>query len=385
MAQSKRELTPDMVKAALYGPASAKIPAPQINLVATPAPQSKTAGPVPQAGTSAPSQSSGVRGPPNIGNAGGNQQYFQSQSNQFSRPPQGMLPSAASQSQPAFASQGMPRGVTPGAPRPPSSTTSTDWLRGSTGGSLGVVNTQLPNKDNNSSTSQDPFVPAISGIASSFQPRPLMAAGQTPSVLPKTQDKLTPPNQLADKDSKESIASGNGFPSDSLFGDGFSATPAQPKQNSLAAPASINSASVSTGTVPPSTVPVTSVKPTPHESLPTTFGQHPVVGQHQQSQSTGKLSEQPATQSTTAPSPTGFSVGAGNLASSQSTQSQHPWPKMTPAEVQKYTKVFVQVDTDKDGKITGEQARNLFLSWRLPRGRLWDALSLFSFYFYRDI
>ncbi|KAK9286549.1 hypothetical protein L1049_014948 [Liquidambar formosana] len=30
VAQSKRDLTPDIVKAALYGPASAKIPAPQI-------------------------------------------------------------------------------------------------------------------------------------------------------------------------------------------------------------------------------------------------------------------------------------------------------------------------------------------------------------------
>lgn len=35
----------------------------------------------------------------------------------------------------------------------------------------------------------------------------------------------------------------------------------------------------------------------------------------------------------------------------------------------------MEVDTDKDGKITGEQARNLFLSWRLPREvlkQVWD-------------
>jgi hypothetical protein len=42
---------------------------------------------------------------------------------------------------------------------------------------------------------------------------------------------------------------------------------------------------------------------------------------------------------------------------------------MKPSDVQKYTKVFMEVDTDRDGKITGEQARNLFLSWRLPRGK----------------
>nr|GMD20346.1 epidermal growth factor receptor substrate 15-like 1 [Ipomoea batatas] len=57
--------------------------------------------------------------------------------------------------------------------------------------------------------------------------------------------------------------------------------------------------------------------------------------------------------------------GSGN---SVPVQSQSPWPKMTQADFQKYNKVFVAVDTDKDEKITGEQARNLFLSWRLPRG-----------------
>ncbi|KAL1162411.1 hypothetical protein V6Z11_A07G198400 [Gossypium hirsutum] len=48
---------------------------------------------------------------------------------------------------------------------------------------------------------------------------------------------------------------------------------------------------------------------------------------------------------------------------------------MTQSDIQKYTKVFVQVDADRDGKITGDQARNLFLSWRLPREvlkQVWD-------------
>lgn len=44
------------------------------------------------------------------------------------------------------------------------------------------------------------------------------------------------------------------------------------------------------------------------------------------------------------------------------------WPQMTQNDVVRYTKVFTQVDTDKDGKITGQQARQLFLSWQLPRG-----------------
>lgn len=44
------------------------------------------------------------------------------------------------------------------------------------------------------------------------------------------------------------------------------------------------------------------------------------------------------------------------------------WPQMSESDVQRYTRVFMKVDTDKDGKITGEQARELFLSWQLPRG-----------------
>ena len=49
VAQSKRELTPDIVKAALYGPASSKIPAPQINLAALPPAQPNAMGPRPPA------------------------------------------------------------------------------------------------------------------------------------------------------------------------------------------------------------------------------------------------------------------------------------------------------------------------------------------------
>ncbi len=45
-----------------------------------------------------------------------------------------------------------------------------------------------------------------------------------------------------------------------------------------------------------------------------------------------------------------------------------PWPQMTPNDVQRYTRVFSKVDTDRDGKITGDQACDLFLSWQLPRG-----------------
>lgn len=50
---------------------------------------------------------------------------------------------------------------------------------------------------------------------------------------------------------------------------------------------------------------------------------------------------------------------------------------MNPNDVQRYTRVFSKVDTDHDGKITGEQARQLFLSWQLPKGVLTDVLAGF--------
>jgi len=45
-----------------------------------------------------------------------------------------------------------------------------------------------------------------------------------------------------------------------------------------------------------------------------------------------------------------------------------PWPKMAAHDVQRYVHVFNQLDSDEDGKISGDETRNLFLSWQLPRG-----------------
>lgn len=54
-----------------------------------------------------------------------------------------------------------------------------------------------------------------------------------------------------------------------------------------------------------------------------------------------------------------------------------PWPRMNSNDVQRYTRIFSKVDTDHDGKITGEQARQLFLSWQLPKGLLTGVLDGF--------
>ncbi|XP_065856896.1 uncharacterized protein [Euphorbia lathyris] len=432
VAQSKRELTPDIVKAALYGPASAKIPAPQINLAATPAPRSAT--PAPQVAHTAPvaSQGTGIR-PQFPGNGSTAQQYFPSQQNQFMRPSQAM----PSHPQQVLASQGIPRGSTAAAPRAPNPNVSTGWAAGN----MGVPTNQSQSGGARPPLTGDGFGGMTSGLMPSVQPRPQATTGQTPSMpsvqprsqvmpgntplmpsvqprpqampgntplmpsvqprpqampgntplmpsvqprpqampgntplmpsvqprsqatagqmlssTPKPQDAALTSNQSAQKDPK---ISGNGFAADSLFGDVFSATPAQPAQASTVAASSTSSLPVSSSIVPYSDGTQASAKANSVDTLQSTFSQQPVAGP-----STGRDNHSVTAQNSAVVPSSAFPVGTGNSASSQ---SQPPWPKMTHSDVQKYMKVFVQVDTDRDGKITGEQARNLFLSWRLPR------------------
>uniref|UniRef100_A0A5B7AW49 Epidermal growth factor receptor substrate 15-like 1 n=1 Tax=Davidia involucrata TaxID=16924 RepID=A0A5B7AW49_DAVIN len=342
VAQSKRELTPDMVKAALYGPASAKIPPPQINLAPTPAPQlnSMVATSSPHMGAVAPPapQNLGFRGqvPPN---ASMNQQYFPSQGNQSARPPLPMPAGTASRPPQGVAGPDFPRGGNMAGPGLPNSNISNDWLGGRTSGAPAGATSQVPNR----------------GIS------------QWPSVAPKPQDILSTSSLTAANDSHASVGS------DPIFGGGmFSATPSLPKHDSSAPMYTASSAPASSAIVPVSTGPQSSVKPDPLDSLQNAFTRQPTGGQLHQTQTQLKPNQQIPSQKTPSLTSSGISVEVGN---STSNQSQLPWPKMTPAGVQKYTKVFVEVDTDRDGKITGEQARNLFLSWRLPREvlkQVWD-------------
>ncbi|CAN8312841.1 unnamed protein product [Cochlearia groenlandica] len=395
VAQSKRELTPEIVKAAIYSPASANIPAPKINLAATPSPQPRGVMPATQAPgvTSQPSVTAGNRGPQMGGTVNtSNQQVVPGQQNQFT----GQSPSQPHQN---FQSQGMPSGGT-NAPRP-ANQPPTDWLSGRSVGSPGQVHPQTP-------PSQSGYGLTAPNSNANHIPRPHMtpatARPQAPLHMP--QDSSAPSggtgvqsNQLA---AKELNAPTNGFPSDSLFGDVFSVSSTQPKQHTTGSTSAMGISSVSAGTV---MAPETAQSVVRQSSIPQhgSLSQHLVGGQNQLS---GKLGH-PSVPTGQASGTTGSTVGVGISASSHLNQrqpqpqpqyqpqphpqpqhqpqhqprQQHqphpqaPWPKMTPADVQKYTKVFVQVDTDRDGKITGHQARNLFLSWKLPREALkqvWD-------------
>ncbi|XP_050145657.1 uncharacterized protein LOC126621284 isoform X9 [Malus sylvestris] len=405
VAQSKRELTPEMVKAALYGPAAAKIPAPKINLAATPAPQfnSAAAAPATQGGAVTPtsSQNLGFRGPQvtpqyssfgaapatqggavtptasqdfefrgpqirsqfnsaptatqggavtptssqNLGFRGlppsvnVNQQNFISQDGKSIRPP---VPPSSSDSQPTqgAAAPGFPSGGSVGGPQPQNSSVSNDWVGGRASGSTTGIPSQVVNKWIAPSAIQDVFGQATSGPTASLPPRPQAGSGIRPPGPPT-------------KDSKPSNISGNGFaPNSSIGVDVFSATPSHPKQN------------FPLGSVPVSSTIVPVSAGTQSSASPSTQ----VGGEPQPSQSFAKANNQVSAQT----SASRVSPGAGNSASSQSHMS---WPRMIQTDVQKYANIFVKVDTDRDGKITGEQAHDLFLKWGLPREvlkQVWD-------------
>ncbi|KAK1318945.1 hypothetical protein QJS10_CPB04g01361 [Acorus calamus] len=334
VAQSGRELTPDIVKAALFSPAASKIPPPQINQVAAPAPQlnsvappspqlNPVATPTPHMGVMAPnsSQNLGFRGPQAVPNTGVNQQFFPSPANQFMRPPQATSAAAPLPIQGVI--PGLPGGGSVTGPHPSGSNVSlSNNLSGvRLGGALTGVTSQVSPNRGIAPLNQDGFGLVTSSVMpSTAPPRPQTPSSQAPSTSPKVADPVLS-LQPAARDSKALGVSGKSSQFDHV------------KNTSVIPPAS---------------------------------------GQLQQAQSHVKQNQRNAIQSTSALTVAGVSVGATGPASSH---SQLPWPKFTPSDIQKYTKVFVEVDKDRDGRITGEQARNLFLSWRLPREvlkQVWD-------------
>ncbi|KAK8705763.1 hypothetical protein V6N13_049356 [Hibiscus sabdariffa] len=346
----RRELTPDIVKAALYGPAAAKIPAPQINFPSTSAPQMGAAMP-------ASSSSPGFRGP-GAPNAGMGQQHFPSQQNLSMRPPQTMpAPTVLHRPQGIAAPEFSRGGSTVGQPQ-----------------AMPVGSTALPHQSMPTAatgpgfTNQNMSSNWLAGRTGGASTGP---QGVTPSTAPKLQTAVSLPSQPT-ANSKALVVSGNGPASNSTFGgDAFSATSFAPKTELSTQTFSPHSAPTTTGIRPVSSGPQPIVKSNSLDSLQSTLSVPSAGSQSQRPYPSLIPGQQVSSQSSSSITPSGISVGAVTASNS----SQPPWPKMKPSDVQKYTKVFMEVDTDRDGKITGEQARNLFLSWRLPREvlkQVWD-------------
>ncbi|CAK8569191.1 unnamed protein product [Lathyrus sativus] len=473
VAQSKRDLTPDIVKAALFGPAAAKIPPPQINLAALP-PQRQNpvaASSVGQMGVNAaptstqnlayrgqgltgsdvspqylpsqqnanmrPPQSQGLVGsvanqqylpsqqnantrpPQSQGLAGSvvNQQYLPSQQSPNMRPPQSQgfsgfvtspqyLPSQQSpnmrppqsqglpgsvanpqylpsqqnptmrptQSMPAGSAPGpqqfMPPGSAPGpqqfmplgnTPRPPQSMPSGTAPRPQQGfAGTNVSNANISNDWNSGRTAMPPSRPA----------------GITQSVAlptPTSPSPVSPMSQPTAITTKALVVSGNGYPSNSALDDDFfSSAASTPKQDPIRQNYPVSSAPASSSIVPVSSSANPASRQSSLDSLQSAFSMALTNSQIPRTQSSPNTAQQISPSASSPLTTSGRSVGLGNTTSDS---SQPPWPKMRPSDVQKYAKVFMEVDSDRDGKITGEQARSLFLSWRLPIDvlkKVWD-------------
>lgn len=370
VAQSKRELTPDIVKAALYGPAATKIPPPQINLSATPAQQinSTAAVSVPQMSvpTQMAPQNFGFRGPgaPNVSQV---QQQSIRPYQAAPHPTQGsvgpdfsrggsvmgqtqIMPGSTAPRPP----QTMPAGT---APRPPQSMPASTSPHPPQSMPESTAGLNVPNSNISSDW--------LSGGAGGASTGSRAISPSTPLMPTNPQTPVSSSSQLINNKSKALVPSGNGFASDSAFGgDVFSAITTSPKQGPSSSAYSASTSPTSSANVPVSGAAQPSSKPYPLNSLQSAFSMQPAGSQIPQNQLSLNPGQKISSQSSSFAS-AGISVGSGN---STPDNSQVPWPKMKPSDIQKYSKVFMEVDTDRDGRITGEQARNLFMSWRLPRG-----------------
>lgn len=371
VAQSGRELTNEIVRAAIEGPAAARIPPPQITNVATstPNPMFTPRPPVNNMMTSSgqmttmPSNSAqniSFRTPntqvlPNLGTTN---QSFPPLAGQFSKPP-AQISHTSSSFLVQSPSQGFSGGTMGGSLLPNSSNpNSSNANRFASGISNGI--TQI-SRDVNPSMAQHNFAPTLSAPTNLATQRLQTTPPQTTSMQLNTP---IAPSQSVGKDVKSLMISGNGLLSDSAFeGNAFSIT--QQKQDdslfnfstTMVGPNKSNIVSANTG----SQLPIKSAQDASSLNVSSTMvgGSLPQKTQLPMKQDIVPIPR--TTQHVASPG-----MGTWN---SDFSHSQVSWPKMTQCNIQKYTKVFVEVDKDKDGKITGEEARNLFLSWKLPRGR----------------
>lgn len=351
VAQRGIPLTPETVQAALKAPDAIKIPAPKINTLPGPASQMNFAAissPSPQmSGVGPTNQNPGLRAQPPLANIGMSQHAFPS-GNHLVRPLQ-TAPVAISPShkEGGHVLQGS---NSPTVLHPPGSVTpsiSTDWFSSQNKGVMAHGTQQASVARVPPSVNQDGF-----GI-SNF--------GSTSGTVYKPQAAATTSISSKSVDSKALVLSENGFSSDSnLGGDVFSAIQAKQEK-----PLTNLSANVMPN-VPVISGPQNSRKVPEADTLQSMTLVPSGENQLQQTQSQVKQNQLDMKQSTLAMT---LSSGPVGSISSTSTQPQFSWPKFTQSDIQSYLAIFIKVDKDRDGKITGEEARNLFLSWRLPRGR----------------
>ncbi|KAG0459253.1 hypothetical protein HPP92_022381 [Vanilla planifolia] len=223
----------------------------------------------------------------------------------------------------------------PGLPNSDSSALATDWLTSKSSGPVGVVTSQVPNHD-----------------AYVDRQDPVLASTQTA------------------KDSKVLVASGNGFYSDPVLGGDSLSTQVKQELSVPRSESSLSNPSTIALATPGSQNLVNQAHSITLQGMPTS---PPATTQFQRAQSAVKPNQSGVIQNASALAVS--SAHSSHPSTGGPTQHELPWPKFTQSDIRKYAKVFLEVDKDRDGKITGPEARNLFLSWRLPREvlrQVWD-------------
>jgi epidermal growth factor receptor substrate 15 len=342
VGQTGRELSAELVKAALTGPAAAQIPPPQIN---PPGPSAVYGQVTPRPPSALQGGIGGSAAHPLSSQGSGGPQVLQGQ-------PQGWFPSVGNQMQ----VQTLPR------PVPPTSAVLQPQVP--LGSSYAAADSLWPTPRTPSFPSASQFLSSANvAPASSFQSMPTSGTSRptaTPMPAPSTtahaQDSSGAPGFQATADlfSGGFKATGHGGSSLKIDAGEDFFSPAPPARPPGALAAKSTSALQGFGDSSSLADPVAPLAFLPTTLAPTaSLGKSPAVSQ--------------ALPSLSMPE----NLGPGLSARAFIGQGPAtPWPQMTPNDVQRYMRVFSKVDTDHDGKITGEQARDLFLSWQLPRGWL---------------
>ncbi|KAL2650183.1 hypothetical protein R1flu_018311 [Riccia fluitans] len=364
VAQTGRELTPEIVRSALAGPAAAQIPPPRI---VTPGPPPQPAAP-PQVGLGAGVGPGRSAPGPTSGGPGGFADPFAASA--------AAPPPSRWQSQPsALPSQlsSLPSAPPPAAPTRP----------GSASGQRpagGPPQDTWPSIRSSASASSLQTYSQQQQAQAQSQPPPSSSAQSVLSVQSFLNGpNAPPPPKQPGKDPFGNLTSGS-----DLFGGLSSTSNSKPASTGAASLLSDDPFAASNNkSLVPVTPPTASngdafqglgdfggkgfkaesastmaLVPT---SVPAPAAREPTASGNQLTRSLGPSSS--------------VGLGPGFSAPMPGGPGSAIWPRMTPVDVQRYTGYFASADTDRDGKITGGQARDLFLSWGLPREvlkQVWD-------------
>ncbi|KAG0457529.1 hypothetical protein HPP92_022686 [Vanilla planifolia] len=238
----------------------------------------------------------------------------------------------------------------PGLPNSDSSALAADWLTSKSSGPVGVVTSQVPNHDAYVDRQGFGVVLPTNEIAAKIQTQSVIAS----SFPSRPLDPVLASTQTA-KDSMVLVASGNGFYSDSVLGGDSLSTQVKQELSVPRSESSLSNPSTIALATPGSQNLVNQAHSITLQGMPTS---PPATTQFQRAQSAVKPNQSGVIQNASALAVSG--AHSSHPSAGGPTQHELPWPKFTQSDIRKYAKVFLEVDKDRDGKITGPEARICF-------------------------